>query len=109
MKIDVVIPNYNGFDLLVKNLPQVLSVMKGYNTGNILVVDDASNDEDYYKVVELVKNLNKQNKLKIKLSRNSRNMGFASTANEGVKNSSAQLVVLLNSDAVPEKGFLEPI
>lgn len=36
-------------------------------------------------------------------------MGFAATVNRGVKEAGGEIVVLLNTDVVPEKGFLNPL
>jgi len=45
----------------------------------------------------------------IKLIKNERNLGFASTVNRGVEEAKGEVIVLLNTDVYPEEGFLEPI
>lgn len=96
-KISVVIPNYNGRDLLLKNLPSVIKHCAGYE---IIVVDDASKDNS-------VSLLRKKFK-KVKLIALPKNVGFARVANLGVKKAKCDLVLLLNSDVSPKEGFLKP-
>lgn len=38
-----------------------------------------------------------------------RGRGFSTTVNRGVKKAKGKIVVLLNSDVIPQKGFLEPL
>jgi GT2 family glycosyltransferase len=38
-----------------------------------------------------------------------KNLGFASTVNTGVRKAKGDIVVLLNTDVVPERGFLKPL
>ena len=39
MKIDIIIPNYNGSHLVKKNLPAVLRAIKNHHS-KIIIVDD---------------------------------------------------------------------
>lgn len=93
-KISVVIPNYNGKKLLEKNLPQVLKTCPNCE---IVIVDDASTDES----VDFVK----KNFKTVKLIEQKINRGFAHTANNGVRNTSGDFVLLLNSDVAPRPNF----
>ncbi|HVT01010.1 MAG TPA: glycosyltransferase family 2 protein [Patescibacteria group bacterium] len=102
MKIDVVIPNYNGAELIRKNLPRVIAGLSEY-LGKIIVVDDCSDMLDY----ETLKNTIEEYGSKITLLRNDKNLGFSSTVNIGVKTASTTYVVLLNSDVSPSKNFLK--
>lgn len=95
-KISVVIPNYNGKNLLSKNLPQVL---KNCPNCEIVLVDDASTDDS----ASFVKN----NFKKVRVIEQKTNKGFANTVNTGVENASGDLVLLLNSDVAPRANFLE--
>lgn len=96
-KISVVIPNYNGRHILEKNLPVIIKNCQGCQ---IIVVDDGSTDDsvDYLKKVG-----------GIELIIQPKNKGFAAAVNNGVKNASGRLVLLLNSDVAPTKGFLNPL
>jgi len=95
-KISVVIPNYNGQDLLNKNLPKVIKTCPNCE---IIVVDDASTDDS---VDFLQKNFKR-----IKLIQLAKNKGFAHAVNEGVRKANGDLVLLLNSDVSPRANFLQ--
>ncbi len=105
MSIDIIIPNFNGAHLLEKNLSKVLLAHKNY-IGKIIVVDDGSNIFDKQKLVDLLDQIDSK---KIKLVEHQNNKGFSSAINTGVKNSSSEYVVLLNSDVVPSSDFLRPL
>lgn len=108
MKIDVVIPNYNGADLIKKNLSDVIRSFDGHKEISIIIVDDGSEEDDYKKLRTSVDLVNMSSKIPVVLIRKEKNEGFSSTVNLGVRSSKADIILLLNSDAVPYKGFLEP-
>lgn len=102
--ISIIIPNYNGENLLKKNLPYVFKACDFYkkksnDTYEIIVVDDGSKDSS----VEFLK------KEAVKLIINRRNLGFSSTVNLGVKEAQGEIVVLLNTDVRPNLEFLIPL
>jgi GT2 family glycosyltransferase len=96
--ISVIIPNYNGQDLLLANLPTVIKNCQGCE---IIVVDDASTDNS-------IAILRKKFK-KIKLVCLKTNQGFASAVNVGVIKASKSFVLLLNTDVKPKPNFLKPL
>ncbi|PJE70024.1 hypothetical protein COU97_02055 [Candidatus Shapirobacteria bacterium CG10_big_fil_rev_8_21_14_0_10_48_15] len=98
MKLSIVIPNYNGRELLAKNLPAVLAACSG---SEIIAVDDASTDGS---VTFLQKNFPT-----VRIVRHQKNQRFAASCNDGVKVARGKIVVLLNNDVVPEKDFLKPL
>ena len=95
-KVSVIIPNYNGEELLSHNLPNVIKFCKACE---IIILDDASSDGS----VKLIKESHEN----IKLIKNSRNLGFARSINIGVESASGDLVLLLNSDVSPREDFLD--
>lgn len=95
MKVSIVIPNFNGGGLLEKNLPRVLFSVKD---AEVIVVDDASTDNSL--------SVLKTNFPKVKVVERRTNDGFASAVNDGVQNASGDLILLLNSDVIPEVNFL---
>lgn len=100
MKISIVIPNYNGKDLLVKNLPNILSS----GALEVIVGDDGSSD----KSVEFLREVELKNPgLRILIHK--KNQGFIPTVNELFYKAKGELVVLLNSDVFVEKDFLNPL
>ena len=98
MKISVVIPNFNGKNLLSHNLPIVL---KESQSAEVIVVDDASEDDS----VSFVRG----NFPEVKIIVKDKNSGYSSTVNLGVKNAKGDLIILLNSDAYPKKNYLAPL
>lgn len=97
-KISVIIPNYNGENLLKKNLPEVIKNCPGCE---IIVVDDASTDDSIV--------LLKENFKVVKVISHKLNQGFASAVNTGVKAAAGIYVLLLNSDVAPREKFLDPL
>lgn len=97
MKTSVVIPNWNGRELLEKNLPSVLAC--GFD--EIIVVDDASNDTsiDYLA----------GNFPQVRIVKHQKNLGFVDSVNDGVKVSSGDLIFFFNLDVKPEKINLKSI
>src|SRR3989339_251815 len=100
MKASIIIPNFNGEMLLAKNLPYVISAMnnKENNIFEVIVVDDGSLDGS----VKLLKEKFPQ----VKVIKHKKNRGFSATVNTGVRGSSGDLIVLLNSDVLPSEDFL---
>ena len=96
MKTAAVLPNWQGRELLEKNLPAVLKV--GFD--EVIVVDDASTDDSV--------NFLTTNSPTIKIVRHKKNKGFASTVNDGVAATNAEVVFLLNTDVVARKNIIEP-
>lgn len=94
MKISIVIPNFNGKDLLSENLPNVLQS----GADEVLVNDDASSDESI--------NFIKKNFPEIKLLINQKNQGFIPSVNKLFKEAGGDIVVLINNDVWVQKDFL---
>jgi len=99
IKVSIVIPNYNGRQLLEKNLPKVIAACQNCE---LILVDDASTDDS----ISFLNSFKKQFD-NLRVIRKNKNEGFSSTINLGVKNAKGKLVVLLNSDVVPHKDFLK--
>lgn len=96
-------PNFNGEKLLEKNLPKILEAkeFKGNKIIEIIIVDDASWDQSV--------NFLKNNFPNIKLVKHKINRGFSSSVNTGVRSAKGDLILLLNTDVLPEKDFLVPV
>ncbi len=101
-KISVIIPNWNGKDLLKKNMPPLLHALKFYESpSEIIIVDDGSTDDS----VPFLKS----NYSQIKVIELGENRGFSAAANEGVKSSKGDFFLLLNSDIEVTETFLDPL
>lgn len=95
--ISVVIPNYNGKQLLEKNLASVFSALKNIKDYEVIVADDASTDESVAYI-----ETNWQNVILIK---NKINVGFSKNINSGFKVATKDLVLALNSDVLLDENY----
>lgn len=100
--VSLIIPNFNGADLLCKNLPAVLAAAQQYGgPWEVLVVDDASRDAslqvlvaEFPAVTPIV---------------HERNQGFAAAVHSGVAAAAHDCLILLNSDVRPDPDFIRPL
>ena len=97
-KISIIIPNWNGKTLLQKHLPTVIERSEGCE---VIVVDDASSDGSVSWV--------KQTHPSVIIIEKRKHEGFASTVNIGAKKATCDIVILLNSDIEPTKGWIDPL
>ena len=114
MNISIIIPNYNGEELLKKNLPKVIEAAEGYKEGDteITIVDDDSTDGSVIYIKNKISNIRdtyKKSKINLKIFENPTNLGFSSIVNRGVEKAKGEIVVLLNTDVLPEEDFLKPL
>jgi GT2 family glycosyltransferase/glycosyltransferase involved in cell wall biosynthesis len=98
--LDIVVPIYNAPDDARRCIESVLA----HTTGRfrLVLIDDASTDAG---VARLFDALRARGDGRIALLRNEKNLGFTATANRGMAQSRAD-VVLLNSDTVVTRGWL---
>lgn len=98
--VSVIIPNYNGLELLKKYFPAVVEAWKEPKNqiGEVIVIDNGSIDAsvDYLK----------SNFPQVKIIRNKRNLGFSKAVNAGAKVAKGDYLCLLNTDVKPERDFL---
>lgn len=96
--ISVVIPNFNGRQLLEENIPPLIEALKTAGVEyEIIISDDASTDQSV-KFIE-------SDYPEIILIKNGLNRGFAPTINEGIMKAQKELVLLLNSDITLDKNY----
>ncbi len=97
----IVIPNWNGKDLLERYLPTVVAACNFDLGDEVIVVDNASTDGSATWV---------SNHLPaVRLLQLNTNLGFGGGSNAGVRAALNPIVVLLNSDMRVEPNFLEPL
>lgn len=109
MKIEIIIPNYNGAHLVKKNLPAVLASVVSQKDCIVTIVDDGSTQEDKKALREYIKDIKKESKVSVQLLEHERNLGFASNVDSAAFLSKADIIVLLNTDVAPEKDFLKSL
>lgn len=97
--ISVVIPNYNGRNLLEQNLPSLYVALQssGITDFEIIIPDDCSKDDSVSFLKEKYKD--------IIVIENRENRGFSGNTNTGIFRSSKQLVLILNSDVMLAPGY----
>jgi len=103
MSISVVIPNYNGKDLLERNIPFLYNALKtsGIDDYEIIIADDASTDNS----TEFLK----KNYPEIILVQNIKNKGFSGNVNSGIDYAKKELLFILNSDVQLTKNYFKPL
>ncbi|HUI54469.1 MAG TPA: glycosyltransferase [Bryobacteraceae bacterium] len=97
----VVIPNWNGKDLLAKYLPSIITALSANPANEIVVVDNGSSDGS----ADLVRSSFPQ----VKLVALPGNLGFGGGSNAGFRAAANDIVVLLNSDMRVAPDFLAPL
>ena len=97
----VVIPNWNGPDLLEKYLPSVEAALSGNPGNEIIVVDNGSTDGS----VEFLRTVHPG----VRVLALPDNLGFGGGSNVGFRAASNSIVVLLNSDMRVAPDFLAPL
>lgn len=97
--ISVVIPNYNGKNLLEQNLPSLYIALhsSGITDFEIIIADDCSKDDSVSFLKEKYKD--------IIVIENRENRGFSGNTNTGIFRAIKQLVLILNSDVMLTPGY----
>jgi len=88
--ISVVIPNWNGRDLLAKNLPSVVEALAFNPDNELIVVDNASTDGSSAFLRELFPS--------VTVLALEKNLGFGGGSNAGIRAARNDVVLLLNND-----------
>ncbi len=98
-QVSVIVPVYNALDDLRVCIAQALRHMEPW--ADLVVVDDASPDR---KVSAFLKELEDHPKVRVLF--NERNRGFTASCNRGIAAAEGRDIVLLNSDARVQRGWL---
>jgi GT2 family glycosyltransferase len=100
--ISIVIPTWNGREILARNLPSVEAALARYpGGGETIVVDDGSRDGS----AEWLASTHPS----IRVLATDSNKGFGESVNRGVDSARFSHVVLLNNDICVEPDFLAPL
>jgi len=98
MLVSVVIPNYNGKELLKQCLKSIYTLYPIPYTLEIIVVDNGSKDSSAEFVEKFFS--------KVKIIKLDKNYGFARAVNKGIKASKGEYIALLNNDTKVDKNWL---
>jgi len=112
MNISIIVPNYNGGKLLTRNLPKIVEAVKDYKNGRIEIIipDDPSTDNSREVIAQFIASIKGTNIAgKTIANRNFRLSGFSKNVNRGAELATGDILILLNSDVFPHKGFIEPL
>lgn len=93
--ISIITPTFNRKDQVIKSIKSSLDLIKNIK-GEIIVIDDASNDGTYNFLLKTFKEEIK--KKKIKLLRLKKNIGVTGARNTGAKKSIYKWIIFLDSD-----------
>jgi len=91
--LSIIIPSFNTRNLLETCLDSIIKHSKNLQY-EIIIVDNASN----YDIAKQLDSFKRKTKARIVLVKNSSNLGFARACNQGIKNSSGEFILFLNSD-----------
>ncbi len=100
--IDIIIPVFNGYDDLIKCVDSVKK-HTDFNKHRLIIIDDKSTDG---RIKEYLDSLQYENCIVIY---NEKNEGFSASVNKGMLSSEENDVLLLNSDTIVTKNWLEKI
>jgi GT2 family glycosyltransferase/glycosyltransferase involved in cell wall biosynthesis len=100
-KASIVIPNWNGRDLLAKYLPSVIVSIENHPDSEVIVVDNGSTDGSVAFIEEFFPD--------VRVLPLKENLGFGGGSNAGFRAAHNDIVVLLNSDMRVERDFLQPL
>ena len=100
--VSIIIPNYNGEQILKRSLACVVEAAGTYPGGcEIIVVDDASTDNSLQMISDQFS--------EIKVVRHEINQGFVEAVHSGVRASNYTIMIFLNSDVLPDRDFISPL
>ncbi len=101
-KVDIIVPIYNAYEELVKCVESI-EKWTDLEENRLILINDKSSDE------RVGTFLNKIQKNNIIVKNNVENQGFSANINLGMEQSDENDVILLNSDTVVTKGWVEKL
>jgi len=96
--VSIVVPSRNGWWLLDRNLPFLLAAVQEVGSGEVVVVDDGSEDATATHLAESPPEL--------RLVQRHRQGGFPVAANHGVQAARGEYIFLVNNDVVVPRGVV---
>ena len=100
--VSIVIPNWEGLELLKKCIPSVIRAVQNYpGDCEIIVVDNGSRD----KSINYLRSTFPQ----VRIISLPQNLGFSKGMNRGIKESKNRIVISLNNDTIVKEDFIAPL
>ncbi len=101
--VSVVIPNYNGENIIVQTISFAIEALKTSHLSSfeIIVSDDASTDQSISVIKESFE--------EVIIVESEINTGFSGNVNRGVKIATKELILILNSDLHLEKDYFNSL
>lgn len=103
IKISIVVPIYNSFDLMKRNL-EVLEKQKHAEI-ELILVDDCSKDDSYSKAIQYAED----SSLEVKVAQNPTNAGPGVSRNNGILLATGDYITFVDSDDYLSDNFTEVI
>ena len=105
MKVSIITINYNSSQFTIKLIESILSKINSHTDYEIIVIDNASNKNDYNILTSslLLKDP------RIKLYRNNINNGFSGGNMDGYNKSSGEYLLFINNDCECQNDVLQPL
>lgn len=111
-EITLVVVNYNSshyVDNLLRSVKNGLDKCNHCFTIEVIIVDNASNYNDYSQLMEIVSKYSRYEDISIRVIRNKKNYGYAGGVNIGVKIASHDFVIISNPDIVFREDFFQKL
>jgi GT2 family glycosyltransferase len=109
--ISILIPSWNGLELLKRFLPSVLASARRYEqTGahtEILIIEDGGSDDTIVWLRE--QGFEEGARGRLRFLRNEKNIGFGRTCNRGFREARYPVVFLLNNDVEVDREAIAPL
>lgn len=102
MTLSVIIPTYNRSTLILKTLDSVFNQQLSFD--EVIIVDDASTDNTLAVLDEYI-----ADKINIQIVKLKKNSGAQAARNVGIKLSTSDFVILLDSDNTLSPNFVEQV
>lgn len=102
LELSIVIPFINQAETTLIAVHSILNNSKFL--GEIILVDDGSNEVEFKKVYEGVKDNNN-----VKIIRNEKNMGFPYSVNQGLIEAKGANIIIANNDIIVPPGTIEKL
>ncbi|MFA5925331.1 MAG: glycosyltransferase family 2 protein [Parcubacteria group bacterium] len=108
MKTSIIIVAYNSEKDIVRALDSVFETTPGDNW-EIILVENKSTDKTLEVIEKYLQSPDDNLRLKIKLIKSNKNLGFGGGCNLGTAQAEGELLIFLNPDTLTRPGWLAPI